>query len=545
MREARAMKNPSAVQNVAIASARLALDTHDPAAALRQLNQLEVGLASDWQPSGLRAEALLALGQLAGARQSEERAVEMLDRQRSLLAGPLRSQYLTNRVAPFARLVAIDLALADTLAAFRVAAAVPGRSIAERLGTEATQLQRVVALEEQIDSLPATDKSQERRAILEKELARARASYDATSHRSAGSTVDPKALEAHLQPGEALLTYLTSPDRLYLFVVRRAGITAYAVPIEARSLTERVRNLRELVAGPTAAPSTRTSLGELYDLLLPRDGTLGDSLSSDRLIIVPHGALDAIPFAALFNRRTGRFLIEDHVVSYLPSAAALMATARSRFSPLHDLVAFAPLADSLPGTAREVRAIRDLVPGTQLELGDASSEARVRAALAADRPIHIASHGAHNEQNPLFSLITVGARREPEPNDGRLEVREVLMLRTRTPFVFLSGCETGLTATATPFADDLEEGSLAQAFLVAGAANVIATLWRVDDADAPRLVRSVYERLARGDAPADALATAQRATLHEDRRWTWAAYAAWGAGSANATVASVSLEKNK
>ena len=565
--EAQRTGSESLVRDATLASARLAIDAHDPARALRLIGGAEV--ENDWEWLDLEAEALLATGHPMDARRAEKRALSILGRERSSLApGALRSGYLTNKVSPFARLVAIDLVLGDTVDAYRTAAAVPGSGIAERLGESMTEappelasfaeaereLSRVTALEQQLDSLRENSQKTEQRAALTKELARARQRYAtavAKRDRSPKAAlldlpaVTPNELEHRLAANDALVTYLSAPDRLYIFTVRRSGIGARVVPVDARALSDRVRTARQLLAGGSSNPSTLTALGELYDLLMAPEIAGPTHEAVEQLIVVPHASLDGVPFAALWNRRTGRYLIEDHVVSYSPSAA-LMTGRAQRFSPIRDLVAFAPLPDSLPGTEREVRAIHDLVPGSQLAIGRAATEQRVRAALASAHPIHIASHGAHNDQNPLFSRMTVGqAVDSTAPNDGQLEVREVLGLHTESPLVFLSGCETGVTTTAAPFTEDLEEGSLAHAFLVAGAANVIATLWRVDDDDAAQVVRLTYQRLARGEAPAAALAGAQRVALHRNQRWTWAAYAVWSTERANVAVASVSPRKKQ
>ena len=104
-------------------------------------------------------------------------------------------------------------------------------------------------------------------------------------------------------------------------------------------------------------------------------------------------------------------------------------------------------------------------------------------------------------------------------------------LRTTSPLVFLSGCETGLGAAGQdPFALGADEGSLAQAFLVAGAGRVVATLWRVGDAGAAAVGERFYRHLRAGAAPEEALAAAQRELIPARGGFTWAAYAISGTG---------------
>jgi CHAT domain-containing protein len=243
--------------------------------------------------------------------------------------------------------------------------------------------------------------------------------------------------------------------------------------------------------------------------------------------------LAVLPFPAHFNRATGRFLVEDHVIAVTPSAAALGVLPHERSAISRPIIVFAPMPDTLPGTAAEARAIAAGVAGSRLRMGSEATEAAVRQALAAGLSVHIASHGDYDAHNPLFSRMIVGGGSSRDPaNDGRLELHEILELQTSSPLVFLSGCETGLGGADNPLTQRFEDGSLAQAFLAAGARNVVATLWRVDDRDAVELARAFYRQLGTGDPPEDALAAAQRAAIRRGSGFTWAAYEAFGTSRA-------------
>ena len=56
---------------------------------------------------------------------------------------------------------------------------------------------------------------------------------------------------------------------------------------------------------------------------------------------------------------------------------------------------------------------------------------------------------------------------------------------------------------------------LVNAFLFAGAANVLGTLWPVQDASTARLMSRFYQELGAGRSEADALALSQRAALRD------------------------------
>ena len=559
---ARPLDNPSAMRDVAALEGRLALKRKDPLAAIAALDAVpNSGSVIDWRLSDLRAEALLSLGRLQEARKEEVRSMAALERERGSLGwGPLRSSYLSNRTAPFSRLVAIHLLLKDTASAFQVAASVPGRDLAERLGAFGdTQpgltpvvegerlLLRAAALERTLYELEVGPQSAERRTALETALEATHAAYEEQlAHRAASPAARMLGLthftledvESQLTSSEALLTFLSGPDRLDMFVVRANGIYHRSVPIGARALAARVRVARQLLGTSGKPAGVESILGDLNEILLPSAARAAALKGITRLLIVPHGALSAIPFAALRDRTTGKFLAESYVVSYLPSVAPLSTRRIGRSTATAHLMIFAPLPDSLPGTRREARAAQRLIPGAIVRIGPESSERGVRSALSSGWPIHVASHSAQNSQNPLFSRVIVGTGGGATgTNDGRLEAHEILALHTKSPLVFLSGCETGLPGVGeSPFVIGSEEISLAQAFLAAGAGSVVATLWRVNDNGAVEIAESFYRRLQTGLAPEYALALAQREAIRTKSDFTWAAYTSSGLGARKSAV---------
>lgn len=549
-RRAAELANPAAIREVAVARARVALERGNPNAALRFLAAVDTArVTTDWRPADLRGEALFALGRMGEARSETRRAIAALERERgSLGAGSLRSTYLVNRIAPFSRMVAIDLSLGDTAAAFSTAASVPGRNLAERLGEIAKSpsgvsnaargerlLIRAAALETDLAAAAGQAEGAERIEALERALRSTQAEYEEYLSRRAPlpseknvtvGAMDAAKIQAALAVDEALLTFLSGPGQVDIFVVRDRSISHRRAAVGERALGMKVRLARELLTRGGARSNTEAALGELHEILI-RPALANASLRGvKRLWIVPHAVLGALPFSALRDRGTGRFLIEDMAITTLPSVAAVSSARNARANAINALMIFAPLPDSLPGTAEEARAISRMIPGAERRLGDASTERAVRGALAGGRPLHIASHGSNNSQNALFSRMIVGPRASTaNEDDGRLEVHEILRLRTNSPFVFLSGCETALASgDQSFFARPSDEGSLAQAFLGSGAGSVIATLWRVDDATARGLAESFYRALSSGASAEEALTLAQRSAIEENSGFTWAAY---------------------
>ncbi len=162
-----------------------------------------------------------------------------------------------------------------------------------------------------------------------------------------------------------------------------------------------------------------------------------------------------------------------------------------------ELLALAPRSDDLPGSDYEVRAITNLLgqDPTVLVGREATEDAFLQMAGDSD-VLHLATYGSMNRQNPLFSWLDLAPG---GTGDARLEVHEVYGLELDARLVVLSACETGLGAgsqTNAPAGDDWV--SLTRAFLSAGADNVVASLWRVEDLATATLMDEFYRELGTG-----------------------------------------------
>jgi len=224
--------------------------------------------------------------------------------------------------------------------------------------------------------------------------------------------------------------------------------------------------------------------------------------------------LHYLPFAALLGG-TGReqFLVERFQVMVTPSASVWLALgARTPLHTTRGVLAFAPQPERLPASRGEVAAVARLGGGdARVVVGNAATEAAFRREAPGRRVIHLATNGVLNKQNPLFSFVAFAPDGD---NDGRLEVHEVFGLDLAADLVVLSACQTGLGSgalTDVPAGDDWV--GLSRAFLSAGAARVMATLWPVQDRASATLMEQFYKEYAVGADPGRALAAAQRSLL--------------------------------
>jgi CHAT domain-containing protein len=186
----------------------------------------------------------------------------------------------------------------------------------------------------------------------------------------------------------------------------------------------------------------------------------------------------------------------------------------------------------LDSTRQEAAAILAVAPAAEsIEALDfkASRETATPADLSQYRIVHFATHGLHNNERPELSGIVLSLYDElGQPKNGFLRLHDIYNLNLSADLVVLSACNTA------PGKDIKGEGivGLTHGFMYAGAARVIATLWKVDDRATAELMTRFYQKLLKeGQRPAAALRAAQ-VEMWIHRRWRapyhWAAFTRQG-----------------
>ncbi|MGI5237424.1 CHAT domain-containing protein [Dactylosporangium sp. CA-139066] len=344
-----------------------------------------------------------------------------------------------------------------------------------------------------------------RQRVLEAEIRR-------RSWRAPGSS--PHAVEFSVPVlasalGERVLVELLDIDgRLHALVVRGRRVThriigeINAVRAELESLRFALHNQ---VLGHAAGGERLGRRAEVLDRLLL--SPIADLLGDGPLVLVPTGALHALPWGML-PRLRGRSL------TVAPSATIWLRCANEATTEGDLVLVGAPSAEQ---AADEVREIAESRPGAVVLSGEQARVAPVLAALDGAAIGHIASHGEFRVDNPLFSFLMLA--------DGQLTVYDLTALRRPPHLLVLSGCDTGLSAVHP--GDELM--GLVAALLNMGTATVIASTGPVDDGATRHLMRAFYAHLAKGLAPAAALANAQAEADLRDRAST-DSFVCFGAG---------------
>lgn len=134
--------------------------------------------------------------------------------------------------------------------------------------------------------------------------------------------------------------------------------------------------------------------------------------------------------------------------------------------------------------------------GADADVGRSARAADLVQALSGSGVVHVAAHGKHEPQSPLFSSLAL--------HDGPVFAHELQPAGVAADHVVLSACDVG-TASFRPGEEQL---GLAASMLSLGARSVVAAVAPVPDDVAADVMTHHHEGLARGLAGDEALAEA-------------------------------------
>jgi hypothetical protein len=369
-------------------------------------------------------------------------------------------------------------------------------------------------------------------------------------------------LDAADSTGAPILSFMAYENLYFAWLVLPGGMTYYNFAPKVDSLAQILftafpyqfksdfqQDGAHLVRGfglKDAIPAERKSsaLRALWKELL------GDSISkalvshnSGKLVVIPDGILNYIPFNALQDE-TGSYLLERKQIIYWPSVTSWMILEDAQrvlkvaepsspvvvvgdpvFSATYTTTVNGQRAavklEPLPGTAAEAKAIAALfnvTPLLQSKAGRSQFTGRPKYKI-----LHLATHGLLNTDDALQSFIAL--------SDGSIYASDLLnedfLLRAR--LVVLSACQTGLGDRRST-----EPLTLANSFLLGGSNSVVSSLWSVSDDATSALMIEFYKGVAKGLRLSEALQSAQL-SLRRTEKWSdpyfWAAFRITGVDS--------------
>ena len=372
-----------------------------------------------------------------------------------------------------------------------------------------------------------------------------------------------KEIQKSLKPDEALVEYYCGTDNITVWVLTNEKMAFSNLPVTNDKIKQEIGAVRgEIIPqegknrDEETLNKTREGLTSLYtQILKPLEPTLKDK---KQIIIIPHSSLHQLPFAALIDG-DGKFLVEKYSLLIEPSASSFVnfrkrnenrpakmagfalgklgtvvddgsgksrgvdedvIVIRGEFLPEEFRNGFSPL----PGTKQEIMKIHDTMKGhktnSDIFIGKQFTKDAVDKSIKGAGIIHFATHG-------FLSSKSGGTKSGLLASDGLLFVIDIYNWDLNSDLVVLSACQTGMGDVTG--GDEMV--SVSRAFMQAGADNIMASLWSVQDEATRDLMVEFYENLLQGQSKAEALRNAQLKLIKKNPDpYLWAPFVLSGKG---------------
>jgi CHAT domain-containing protein/tetratricopeptide (TPR) repeat protein len=305
------------------------------------------------------------------------------------------------------------------------------------------------------------------------------------------------------------LSYHLGRARSFLWAITPAGVELFPLP-PAETIERAVGKYQETFATARGTIETGGGRGEeLYRMLI---GPAANALRGvSRVAIIPSGPLAAFNFETLVVPSPRRYWLEDVTIATAPSLQFLTRAqgggGRGRLLLIGNATPPDRALPPLLYANEEMRRVKmHFDQANTLGGRRATPRAYLTSSPESYAFIHFVAHAVAMRQHPLDSAVILGA-----DSDGyKLYARDIVGHRLTARLVTISSCHGAGRRTYQG------EGlvGLAWAFLHAGAHEVIAALWEVNDRATPDLMDSMYAAIRAGHDPVDALRIAKLKVLH-------------------------------
>lgn len=348
-------------------------------------------------------------------------------------------------------------------------------------------------------SVDATASAQLEREIAERDWAATQGRQQAGLSRSA--TLDQVLARLH-DTETAVVVHLVSGSDLLAIVITAQGARVQPLaPISQvnAAVAQLGRDLgaaARITPGSPLAPAVRGACadsGERLDALL--HDRLPELSTAQDVVIAPTRSLHTVPWHRLPTMHGRPLVVAPSVTRWLQTGHVRHAPDESAQPNLSIAALAGPNLARADGEVTQVGHRWSERPGTRAITVSHSQNSDLASALSEADLVHLAAHGTHEEQNPLFSAVHL--------YDGPTFAHE-LPRRPRARHIVLSACDVGL-ARVRPGDEPL---GMTAALLSLGVTSVVASLAPVRDEDAEAAMSHYHAALASGRAAADSLAAA-------------------------------------
>lgn len=346
-------------------------------------------------------------------------------------------------------------------------------------------------------------------------------------------------IQAKIPPKVQIVEYFQVKEKLFIWIITKESFEFIEKPVSPDFLENKTTEFLDTIISKRSQPNEVLPNAEqffeiLIEPLLPK-------LNFEKtLVIIADKSLYKLPFAALVNKKTERFLIEDFTIVYSPSANVFVKTSENAKSkenikdesllavgnPQFDANENPNLSD-LPSAETEARKIAEYYPKNNVFIGAKATKKAILENISEKNIFHFAGHYVTNIEstpNSKILLAKLGA-------DNDLRLSELVSIKLKnSKIVILSACETN--------GEKIFQGEgatgIAQSFLAIGAPVVVASNWKVESETAKELMIAFHRNRKIGKMNvSEALRQAQLEMIKSDREllrlpYFWAAFSAVG-----------------
>jgi tetratricopeptide (TPR) repeat protein len=289
------------------------------------------------------------------------------------------------------------------------------------------------------------------------------------------------ALVAHVVVDDRVAAVVVTADDARLVELGRADGLRDRLDAIASDLTMAAAHR----AGPLARPVRSSLRGQLDEAAGRLIRPLLPVLGGRRVVLTPSGALAGTPWSLLPGLAGRPLTIPTSATRWL-QLRGTEATPPTRVG----LVA----GPNLDRAEEEVTRAAAEWPQAQVRCGPDATAAEVADLATQVDVLHLAGHGSHPGENPLFAAVELA--------DGRWFGYDIDLLPTVPSTVVLSACELGRASVRS----GEESVGMTAAWLHAGARTVLSSPVVIADDVACETLARWHALVARGESPADALA---------------------------------------
>jgi CHAT domain-containing protein/cytochrome c-type biogenesis protein CcmH/NrfG len=348
-------------------------------------------------------------------------------------------------------------------------------------------------------------------------------------------------IQARMPENVQIVQFAVLREKTVAWTLTKTELKTAEIKISVDDLQNKVSVYLKSLTGKAGKSEVERSGRELYDLLVAP--VVSNLDPAKAICFIPDKALHGLPFAALVSER-GRFLLEDFMIFYSPSASVFVFASEkaktlekikderllSIGDPAFDKEKNASLA-ALPSAEEEARTIAKFYPKAKQFFGTDATKTKFLAEMPGAEIIHFAGHYVANSDAPSYSRLLFSADGE----ESDLRAFEIASMKLpNAKLVVLSACQTGIEK----FYGGEGAIGIARTFLAVGVPLVVASNWKIDSEAAKDLMIAFHRnRREKGLSGAEALRQAQIEMLKgakENYRqpYFWAAFSIIG-GSSN------------